>query len=140
MAYELILQAYGWERGWEVITTMGANVRNFTSGGSQAPKDVAAGEVAYGLSIDFYAWAQVGQVGEDYIGFTMPDNLTIVNPDRGGHPERRIQPADGTELRRFRHVGFRPETLVSEERRRGRTRGNRSEPVYGIARPLSAVP
>jgi len=81
MAYELILQAYGWERGWEVITTMGANVRNFTSGGSQAPKDVAAGEVAYGLSIDFYAWAQVGRVGGDYIGFTMPDNLTIVNPD-----------------------------------------------------------
>ena len=81
MAYELILQAYGWERGWEVITTLGANVRNFTSGGSQAPKDVAAGEVAYGLSIDFYAWAQVNQVGEDYIGFTMPDNLTIVNPD-----------------------------------------------------------
>ena len=81
MAYELILQAYGWERGWEVITTLGANVRNFTSGGSQAPKDVAAGEVAYGLSIDFYAWAQASQVGEDYIGFTMPDNLTIVNPD-----------------------------------------------------------
>ena len=81
MAYELMLQAYGWERGWEVITTLGANVRNFASGGSQAPKDVAAGEVAYGLSIDFYAWAQVSQVGEEYIGFTMPDNLTIVNPD-----------------------------------------------------------
>lgn len=81
MAYELILQAYGWERGWEVITTLGANVRNFASGGAQAPKDVAAGEVAYGLSIDFYAWAQVSQVGADNIGFTMPDNLTIVNPD-----------------------------------------------------------
>ena len=81
MAYELMLQAYGWERGWEVITTLGANVRNFAFGGSQAPKDVAAGEVAYSLSIDFYAWAQVSQVGEEYIGFTMPDNLTIVNPD-----------------------------------------------------------
>ena len=81
MAYELMLQAYGWERGWEVITTLGANVRNFTSGGSQAPKDVAVGEVAYGLSIDFYAWAQVSQAGEEFIGFTMPDNLTIVNPD-----------------------------------------------------------
>ena len=81
MAYELILQAYGWERGWEVITTLGANVRNFASGGAQAPKDVAVGEVAYGLSIDFYAWAQMAQVGREYIGFTMPDNLTIVNPD-----------------------------------------------------------
>jgi len=81
MAYELILQAYGWERGWEVITTMGANVRNFGASGSYAPKEVAVGEVAYGLSIDFYAWAQVEQVGEDFVGFTMPDNLTIVNPD-----------------------------------------------------------
>ncbi len=81
MAYELILQAYGWEKGWEVITTMGANVRNFGQGGSYAPKEVAVGEVAYGLSIDFYAWAQVAEVGDDYVGFVMPDNLTIVNPD-----------------------------------------------------------
>ncbi len=81
MVYELILQAYGWERGWEVITTLGANVRHFGSGGAQAPKDVAVGEVACGLSIDFYAWAQVAKVGEAYVGFTMPDNLTIVNPD-----------------------------------------------------------
>jgi ABC-type Fe3+ transport system substrate-binding protein len=81
MAYELILQAYGWDRGWEVITTMGANVRNFTGSGGQAPKDVAVGEVAFGLSIDFYAWAQVAEVGDAFIGFTMPDNMTIVNPD-----------------------------------------------------------
>lgn len=81
MAYELILQAYGWERGWEVITTMGANVRNFSGSGSQAPKDVAVGEVAFGLAIDFYAWAQVAEVGEAYVGFTMPDDMTIVNPD-----------------------------------------------------------
>ena len=81
MAYELILQAYGWEKGWEVMTALGANVRNFGQGGSYAPKEVAVGEVAYGLSIDFYAWAQVEEVGDEYIGFVMPDNLTIVNPD-----------------------------------------------------------
>ena len=81
MVYELILQAYGWDRGWEVITTMGANVRNFTGSGSQAPKDVAVGEVAFGLSIDFYAWALIAEVGDAFIGFTMPDNMTIVNPD-----------------------------------------------------------
>ena len=81
MAYELILQAYGWEKGWEVMTTMGANVRNFGASGSYAPKEVAVGEVAYGLSIDFYAWAQAAEVGDDYVGFVMPDNLTIVNPD-----------------------------------------------------------
>jgi len=81
MAYEIILQAFGWEQGWEVLTRMGANVRNFTKGSNQSVKDVAVGEVAYGLAIDFYAWAQVDEVGEDYIGYTMPENLTIVNPD-----------------------------------------------------------
>jgi ABC-type Fe3+ transport system substrate-binding protein len=81
MAYEIILQAYGWEKGWRIITALGANVRNFTNSASQVPKDVAIGEVAYGLSIDFYAWAQVKEAGADKIGFVMPPNLTIINPD-----------------------------------------------------------
>jgi len=81
MVYELILQAYGWEKGWRIITGLGANVRNFTNSASQVPKDVAIGEVAYGLAIDFYAWAQVKEAGADKIGFVMPDNLTIITPD-----------------------------------------------------------
>jgi ABC-type Fe3+ transport system substrate-binding protein len=60
---------------------LGANVRNFTNAASQIPKDVAIGEVAYGLAIDFYAWAQVKDAGPDKIGFVMPDNLTIITPD-----------------------------------------------------------
>jgi iron(III) transport system substrate-binding protein len=81
MAYEIILQAYGWEKGWRIITGLGANVRNFTNSASQVPKDVTVGEVAYGLAIDFYAWAQVNEAGADKIGFVMPDNLTVIGPD-----------------------------------------------------------
>lgn len=81
MPYEIILQAYGWERGWQIITAMGANMRGFTSAGGQTPKDVATGEVAYGLVIDFYAWTQINEVGPEMIGYIMPENLTIVNPD-----------------------------------------------------------
>src|SRR5690242_1494904 len=81
MMYEIILQAYGWEKGWRIITGMGANTRNFTNAASQIPKDVTTGEVAYGLAIDFYAWAQVNEAGADKIGFVMPENLTIINPD-----------------------------------------------------------
>jgi iron(III) transport system substrate-binding protein len=84
MVYEIILQAYGWEKGWRIITGLGANVRNFTNSASQVPKDVAIGEVAYGLAIDFYAWAQVKEAGADKIGFVMPDNLTIITPDAIG--------------------------------------------------------
>src|SRR4030095_6694934 len=32
-------------------------------------------------TIDFYAWAQVNEAGADKIGFVMPDNLTVINPD-----------------------------------------------------------
>ena len=81
MTYEIILQAYGWEKGWEIITGLGANVRNFVAGSSQTPKDVAVGEVAYGMSIDFYAWAQANEAGSDKIGYVMPEDLTVVNPD-----------------------------------------------------------
>ena len=84
MVYEIILQAYGWEKGWKIITALGANVRSFTNSASQIPKDVAIGEVAYGLAIDFYAWAQVKEAGADKIGFVMPDNLTIITPDAIG--------------------------------------------------------
>jgi ABC-type Fe3+ transport system substrate-binding protein len=84
MAYEIILQAYGWEKGWKIITGLGANARKFTNSASQVPKDVAIGEVAYGLAIDFYAWAQVDESGADKIGYVMPDNLTNINPDSMG--------------------------------------------------------
>jgi spermidine/putrescine-binding protein len=97
MAYEIILQAYGWEKGWRTITGMGANVRKFTGSASQAPKDVAIGEVAYGLAIDFYAWAQVDEAGADKIDFVMPANLTVINPDcvgiLKGAPNRQVAEA-----------------------------------------------
>lgn len=81
MAYEIILQAYGWERGWEVLTALGANVRGFASNAAATPKDVTVGEVAVGLSIDSYAWHQVREAGEEVIGYVMPDDLTVVNGD-----------------------------------------------------------
>jgi hypothetical protein len=84
MAYEMVLQAYGWEKGWEVLTAMGGNVRNFVSGSGQTPKDVTVGEVAYGMSLDFYAAIQIAEAGADKIGYVMPKGQTAVNPDAIG--------------------------------------------------------
>jgi len=81
MAYEIILQAYGWEKGLEICTKLGANVKTWPESSSAIPKSVAAGDIAYGLAIDFYAWAQVAKVGADKIGYVMPEGLTVVNPD-----------------------------------------------------------
>jgi spermidine/putrescine-binding protein len=81
MMYEIILQAYGWEEGVKVATLMGANIKTFPPSSSSVPRSVGAGDVAYGLAIDFYAWSQVAEVGADKIGYVMPSGLTVINPD-----------------------------------------------------------
>jgi hypothetical protein len=81
MAYEIILQAYGWEKGWPIMLRMAGNVRNFSRSGSDVPKDTALGEIACGLAIDVYAWRQVAEAGSDRIGFLLPEGLTVINPD-----------------------------------------------------------
>ncbi|MBN2093340.1 extracellular solute-binding protein [candidate division KSB1 bacterium] len=79
--FEIILQGYGWEKGWQVIVALGANTRSFTAYGAQTPKNVSQGEVAYGLTMDSFAWAQVQTYGEEMIGFVMPSDLTIITGD-----------------------------------------------------------
>ncbi|HEX6971895.1 MAG TPA: extracellular solute-binding protein [Limnochordia bacterium] len=80
-AVEIIMQALGWEKGYATIARMAGNTRTFTRSSSDVPRAVAAGDLALGASIDFYAWAQVAQYGSDRIGFVLPDGLTVINPD-----------------------------------------------------------
>ncbi|MGD2175387.1 MAG: ABC transporter substrate-binding protein [Candidatus Brocadiaceae bacterium] len=81
MVYEIILQAYGWEEGWETVMRIGANCRGFSRQASDVPREVATGEAACGMAIDTYALRAVAEVGEDRMGFRLPDHLTVVNPD-----------------------------------------------------------
>jgi ABC-type Fe3+ transport system substrate-binding protein len=81
MMYEIILQAYGWDKGWDIIKRMGANIRNFPRGGGQTAKDVALGETAVGLSIDLYALTQIAQARTDKLAFVLPEGQTIINCD-----------------------------------------------------------
>jgi len=81
MMFEIMLQGYGWDKGLEVATLIGANVKSFPASSSAVPKAVSAGDVAYGLAIDFYAWAEINKVGADKIGYVLPESLTTINPD-----------------------------------------------------------
>lgn len=81
MMFEIILQAYGWEQGWKILTGVAANTKNFFKGANEVPKMVAQGDIAFGLSIDFYGWTQVSQAGEDKVGFIMPPDLTVIDAD-----------------------------------------------------------
>ncbi len=81
MVYEIILQAYGWEKGFSVIMRMGANVRSFTRSSTEVPRDTALGEIACGMALDSYAWNQMARTGGDRIGYVLPPGLTVINPD-----------------------------------------------------------
>jgi ABC-type Fe3+ transport system substrate-binding protein len=74
---EIILQAYGWDEGWRVITLTAANGRIF--GGSEPVRDaVIAGEIGAGWTIDFYGYtAQLQNPDAKYV--IPPD--TSVNGD-----------------------------------------------------------
>ncbi|MEW5945727.1 MAG: extracellular solute-binding protein [bacterium] len=79
--YEIILQSYGWEKGWGVILRMGGNVNTFPQSSGQTGKDLAAGEIAYGVCIDTYAYSAIQEAGEENLGFVLPAGATAITPD-----------------------------------------------------------
>ena len=81
--FEILLQAYGFEAGMGLARRIGANVRAFSKSSSEIPRLCAVGEVACGLTIDFYALAQIDKVG-DVIRFVLPEGNTLVNGDAAG--------------------------------------------------------
>jgi len=81
MVYEIILQAYGWRRGFSIIMRMGANIRSFSRSSTDVPRDTALGEIACGMALDSYAWNQIARIGEERLGYVLPPKLTIINPD-----------------------------------------------------------
>lgn len=81
MLFEIILQRYGWEKGWSLLAAIAANSRALPEHSTQVPQDVAAGQIAYGLLIDTFAYSAVEQAGGDKLGFSMPEDATVVTPD-----------------------------------------------------------
>ena len=79
--FETFLQAHGWERGWQLITQLGGNVRKFDRVSSTTAKDVTLGETAYALAIDFYGFTQVSVAGRTNLTFALPQDFTALSPD-----------------------------------------------------------
>jgi ABC-type Fe3+ transport system substrate-binding protein len=81
MMLELMLQSYGWEKGLDVVTRMGANAGRIPRAASQVPVLVATGDAACGPCIDFYAWAKMAEVGPDRLQFILPTGETVITAD-----------------------------------------------------------
>lgn len=81
MMYEIILQSYGWKEGWKTILGMGGNVKNFSVSASEVARETSTGEVAVSLCIDTYALSQIEINGKENMGFVLPEEETVINPD-----------------------------------------------------------
>lgn len=76
--YQIILQKFGWEMGWVVITRMAANGKPY-DGSVEALTAVETGDVAVSIGIDFYGYtAQIEYPGNYYV---LPFNESIINGD-----------------------------------------------------------
>jgi iron(III) transport system substrate-binding protein len=79
--FESLLQGYGWKQGWQLLTSLGGNVRKFDRFSSNTAKDVTLGETADAMAIDFYALTQVAVAGRSNLTFILPEDVSVVVPD-----------------------------------------------------------
>jgi iron(III) transport system substrate-binding protein len=88
----------GWREGLKLLQAVGANARYFTDSSQKPPIDVAAGNCAVGMCIDFYGRYQeqssAERSGRQRLGFHMPSGGTTLSPDpialMRGAPNREL--------------------------------------------------
>ncbi len=87
-------QDSGWADGMGLIRQIAANARNFNDSAQSLPGVISTGDVAAGMTIDFFARSQIAFVGDARMGYVEPANATIINPDPiavvKGAPHREI--------------------------------------------------
>ncbi len=76
--YEIIIQKFGWVKGWEILTRMGGNA-NIYPGSVETQTGAESGETAVSMSIDFYGYTSMMQY--PFCQYIIPQNETIVNGD-----------------------------------------------------------
>ncbi len=81
VCYEMILQKYGWEKGWGLLMRMAGNARDILSSSRSVPREVGQGSALAGPCIDFYGYAQVQADGPEHVGYINPAAATAFTPD-----------------------------------------------------------
>lgn len=77
--FEIILQDYGWVKGWQILTLLGANARIYDESGLVRDA-VIRGDVGVGTTIDFYGYtAQLEK--PEFCRYIVPSDGSIVNGD-----------------------------------------------------------
>jgi len=76
--YEIILQAFGWDEGWRILTRMAGNAGIY-GGSVETQSAVEQGEVGVGMSIDFYGYTS--QIDFPSTQYVLPEGQSIINGD-----------------------------------------------------------
>lgn len=84
---DIPLQGYGWEAGWALWSEISGNADLLEQGGGFISDKVGAGQVAIGLSIDFFIASAIANGAP----------ISFVYPDRGGINPAHIAITAGTE-------------------------------------------
>lgn len=79
--YEVVLQRFGWDVGWQILYGLAINSRSFLSSSAQGPHEIALGEVAISPLIDTYANQARRLFGDDIVGYALPEDGTIYTGD-----------------------------------------------------------
>lgn len=79
--YAMILQAYGWEKGWEILTKIAANSIVFLDKSSSATSSIAQGIALIAPTNDFYAQGTIHIHGQNKLEFAIPMHQNIINAD-----------------------------------------------------------
>jgi ABC-type Fe3+ transport system substrate-binding protein len=77
LTVEVILQAYGWEKGWALLLASGGNMGSITERSFGAPEAVISGQYGIGVVIDFFGLSAIA-AGQP-VDFVYP-SLTAVVP------------------------------------------------------------
>lgn len=85
-AEESAAVARGWDEAMLLLRRIGANSRYFTNGAGKVPMDVAAGDAAAGMCIDFYGrfqqdWSRAGCSGSELLRYFTPEGGSSVSAD-----------------------------------------------------------
>src|ERR1043165_2791631 len=92
LTVEVILQAYGWEKGWALLLNSGGNMGAITERSFGVPEAVISGQYGIGVVIDFFGLAAIAS-GQP-VDFAYP-SLTSVVPASVAVVKNGPNPANG---------------------------------------------
>lgn len=73
MLVDTMLQGYGWQQGWQILQQISANAKLADAGATFISDDVGSGQVAVGLTMDFFAASAIAN-GKPLL-FTYPEKV-----------------------------------------------------------------